>query len=87
MHIRLGDLVSLIIREKFGPIIEKVACVLQKYGTLTLNQIRTNADLPISKVIYLTRVFSCLNYFVFLGERSFDNAHKIPSRDIQTMCI
>ncbi|XP_044749477.1 DNA-directed RNA polymerase III subunit RPC3 [Coccinella septempunctata] len=50
MHIRVGDVVSLIIRDRFGQIIEQIAYVLQMHGSLTLNQIKRITDLPLSKV-------------------------------------
>lgn len=50
MHIRTNEVVSLIIRERFGPIIEKVVHVLHTQSTSTLKEIRQKTELPLDKV-------------------------------------
>ncbi|XP_008192282.2 DNA-directed RNA polymerase III subunit RPC3 [Tribolium castaneum] len=50
MSIQYGRVVSLILLERFGPVVEKVGTYLFQYGTVPLLYIKKHTDLPISKV-------------------------------------
>lgn len=50
MSTQYGKVVSLIIAERFGPVIDQVASFLFKFGTSSLLHIKRGVELPISKV-------------------------------------
>jgi DNA-directed RNA polymerase III subunit RPC3 len=50
MSVQYGKVVSLILLERFGPVVEKVGTYLYQYGTVPLLYIKKNTNLPLSKV-------------------------------------
>ncbi|KAJ8969386.1 hypothetical protein NQ314_001785 [Rhamnusium bicolor] len=50
MSAQLGKVLSLILCERFGPVVEKVGTYLFQYGTTPLLYIKRNTELPLSKV-------------------------------------
>lgn len=50
MSSQFGKVVSLIILERFGPVVEKVATFLFHYGSSPLLYIKRGIELPLSKV-------------------------------------
>lgn len=58
MSAQYGKVVSLIVLERFGPVIEKVVNFLFKYGTNSLLHIKRGVELPLSKVSFTGFLFS-----------------------------
>ncbi|RZB38677.1 DNA-directed RNA polymerase III subunit RPC3 [Asbolus verrucosus] len=50
MSVQYGKVISLILLERFGPVVEKVGAYLFKYGTTPLLYIKKSTNLPLSKV-------------------------------------
>lgn len=50
MSTQYGKVVSLILLERFGPVIEKVGSFLFQYGSSPLLYIKKGVDLPLLKV-------------------------------------
>ncbi|KAJ3659248.1 hypothetical protein Zmor_010949 [Zophobas morio] len=50
MSVQYGKVISLILQERFGPVVEKVGTYLFQYGTVPLLYIKKNTNLPLSKV-------------------------------------
>lgn len=50
MSAQIGKVLSLILVERFGPVIDKVASYLFQYGTSSLFSIKKYTELPLSKV-------------------------------------
>lgn len=59
MSAQLRKVLSLILVERFGQIIDKVASFLFQYGTSSLFAIRKYTEIPLSKVI-IDQVFFCV---------------------------
>lgn len=53
MSVQLGKVVSLILTERFGPVVEKIGLYLFEYGTSPLFYIKKYTELPLSKVNFL----------------------------------
>lgn len=51
MSVQFGKVLSLIIVERFGPIIEKVVSCLFEYGTCSLFSVKKYTELPLAEVI------------------------------------
>lgn len=52
MSSQLGKVVSHIILERFGPVVEKVVTYLFQYGSSPILYIKKYTELPLSKVLY-----------------------------------
>lgn len=55
MSVQYGKVVSLILLERFGPVIEKIGTFLFQYGSSPLLYIKKGVDLPLLKV--MTSIF------------------------------
>lgn len=68
MSAQLGKVVSLIILERFGSVVEKVVSYLFRYGTSPLLYIQKYTELPLSKVFANSLIIKYL--FVYFNFRS-----------------
>lgn len=50
MSVECGKVLSLILLERFGEIVQTVGLYLYKHGSTPLFYIKKNTDLPLSKV-------------------------------------
>lgn len=50
MSYQCGKAISLILRERFGELVENIANYLYKYGPCSLLHIKKQMNLPLSKV-------------------------------------
>lgn len=50
MSTQYGKVVSLIITERFGPIIEQIVTFLYNFGSSSLLHIKRSLNMPLSKV-------------------------------------
>lgn len=60
MSTQYGKLISLILLEHFGEVVEKVALFLYKSGSCPLALIAKSTELPVSKVGRLKKVLNNL---------------------------
>lgn len=50
MSHQCGKVISLVLQERFGDLVENIASYLYKYGPCSLLQIKKQMELPLSKV-------------------------------------
>lgn len=57
MSVHQGHVISLILLERFGPVIEKVGMFLFEHGSCSLFNINKYVELPLSKVCIVFKFY------------------------------